>query len=49
VPFIDGPVMQMIESPCLADLKTFTPNAWGIPELSSIEGRANGIFLVCLC
>lgn len=39
--------MQMVETPSLADLNTFTPNSWGIPEPSSIEGRENGIFLAC--
>ena len=47
VPFIDGPIMQMVESPNPEDLKTFKPNSWGIPEPTSIEGRAIGIFIMC--
>ena len=48
IPFIDGPTIQMVETPSLEDLKTFKRNSWGIPELTSIEGRTIGIFLI-LC
>jgi hypothetical protein len=43
VPFVDGPVMHMVETPSLADLKTFKPNSWGIYEPPSIENRPEGI------
>jgi len=43
VPFVDGPAMVMVETPNPADLKTFRPNSWGIPEPPSIKGRAKGI------
>ena len=35
--------MRMVESPSLADIKSFTTNSWGIPEPSTIQGRADGI------
>jgi hypothetical protein len=43
VPFVDGPVMHMVETPSLADLKTFKPNSWGIYEPPSIEDRSKGM------
>ena len=43
VPFVDGPIMVMVETPSLADLRTFKPNSWGIPEPPSINERAKGI------
>ena len=43
VPYVDGPTMYMVESPSLADIKSFTTNSWGIPEPSAIQGRADGI------
>ena len=46
VPFIDGTIMQMVETSSIEDLKTFKPNSWGIPEPTSIEGRAIGIFIM---
>jgi hypothetical protein len=42
VPFIDGPIMQMVKSPSLLDMQGFPSNSWGIPEPASIEGRENG-------
>lgn len=43
VPFIDGPIMQMVESPGFMDIESLPPNDWGIPEPTSSEGRLDGI------
>jgi hypothetical protein len=43
VPLIDGPIMHMVGTPNLDDLKAFPENTWGIPEPASREGRADGI------
>jgi 5-formyltetrahydrofolate cyclo-ligase len=43
VPFIDGPIMQMVESPDFEDIKNLPPNRWGIPEPTSSEGREDGM------
>ena len=43
VPFIDGPIMHMVGTPTLDDLKTFPENTWGIPEPASRESRADCI------
>jgi hypothetical protein len=45
VPYVDGPIMHMVESPSLADIQSFTTNSWGIPEPSAIQGRADGIIV----
>jgi len=45
VPYVDGPIMHMVESPTVADIKSFTTNSWGIPEPSAIRGRADGIIV----
>jgi hypothetical protein len=42
VPFITGPDMKMIETYSLADIASFTPNRWGIPEPQYIDGRSSG-------
>jgi 5-formyltetrahydrofolate cyclo-ligase len=44
IPFIDGPIMQMVESPSYEDIKNLPPNNWGIPEPTSSEGRLNGVY-----
>lgn len=49
VPFVDGPVMHMVESPSSADVRTFETNAWGIPEPSSLQGRVDGIDIPGCC
>jgi hypothetical protein len=45
VPFIEDPLMHMVEAKNLEDVLSFPANKWGIPEPQSIEGRANGIIL----
>jgi hypothetical protein len=49
VPYVDGPIMQMVESPRLGDIKSFTTNSWGIPEPSAIQGRVDGIIVQMRC
>jgi len=45
VPFIDGPIMQMVESKSVEEVTSFKPNSWGIPEPDtySISQRGDGI------
>ena len=42
VPYIDGQDMRMIEAASLSEVESFSSNRWGIPEPTSIEGRADG-------
>jgi len=42
IPYIDGPIMRMVESPSFEDIQNLPPNKWGIPEPATIEGRLDG-------